>query len=109
MSFPSSASNQRRAFFLVEKKWLCCIRRKSHKEERWEWDTKHVACLNKCCVESIVQTPLGGPHLSKVVTLHAIYSRLFGRVLEVAVEEMLVTVVMQFGMSAWQFVIIASL
>lgn len=42
-----------------------------------------MACLNKCCVESIVQTPLGGPHLSKVVTLHAIYSRLFGRVLEV--------------------------
>jgi hypothetical protein len=33
--------------------------------------------------ESIVQTPLGGPHLSKVVTLHAIKSRLRGRVLEV--------------------------
>jgi hypothetical protein len=47
---------------------------------------KHVACLNKCRVKSIVQSPLGGSHLSKVVTLHAICSRLFGRVLEVGNE-----------------------
>jgi hypothetical protein len=45
--------------------------------------------------ESIVQTPLGGPHLSKVVTLHAIKSRLRGRVLEVAVKKELVIVVMR--------------
>jgi hypothetical protein len=76
---------QRRAFF---KK---VYRTETHKEEIGMG--KHVACLNKCRVKSIVQSPLGGSHLSKVVTLHAICSRLFGRVLEVAVEKVLVIAV----------------
>jgi hypothetical protein len=79
MAFPFRLI-QRRAFFVSKK----CIGRRRIKKDGNEY--KHVACLNKCCVKSIVQSPLGGSHLSKVVTLHAIYSRLSSSILEVGNE-----------------------
>src|SRR6478735_5109137 len=85
---------QRRAFFVSKK----CIGRRRIKKDGNGY--KHAACLNECCVKSIVQSPLGGSHLSKVVTLHASYSRLGSSILEVAAKRLVIVVEPQSVQSA---------